>query len=192
MSDAPFTFASPRDAIRWADSLLNSPQVDSHLGSMIARANVKGTNPRYGADGERVTREIARDFAHTISGCLARVPAPESLLYRRIYGKYNQTVELADQLAHLVWDGPGPRGTRELGKVRSLAMIIIEDERRRRRYGSKARIYNRVIAQELRITLKFFDNHYRAYMNDLRAHIDAWISRAEKDFEMNLVEVGAL
>lgn len=179
----PIQFVNARSAIGWADTYARAPKVQSQMGIILrdgVQAKQLSTMDAYGA---LITTRRLDDMAETISCTLAEVPAPEGCIYRAVYGEYRETLGLADQLAHLVYDGPAYGRT--IGQMRSLALLAIHAYWLQERHGRRMRA--RQYAHEIGVSLRTYQRHWLRYTKAMAAHISAWLERAEQDFSARLV-----
>jgi hypothetical protein len=183
----PLQFGSAADAVRWADAYLARDGVKSQAGTIIKRAMERQGAGGVDSNGERITPSRLHDEAATISVILSGVANPAGNLYRHIYGRYPHTLDLADYLARLVWDGPGKCG-RTLSSMRDLATLVIEDTRKRERDWGRLRIVQ--IADAMNITRDSYYSNYRRYADAIREHIQQVLQRVDSEVLAGLVERG--
>lgn len=193
MADAekwPLQFSSPSRAVAWADSFLLQPRVESQFGKIVRQSVERKELSAMDAHGQLITSDRLRDLAETISVCLSAVPNPAGTLYRHVHGRHPHTLQTADQLALLVWDGPGPRGTRTIAKMRVLAALQIESARRKAQRGKGIKTVD--IAQQMRIKRDCYYDNWQGYAELMQEHIRQWLDRADRELTTELTEKGVL
>lgn len=165
----PALFDSISDAVRWADNFLSRPNFKSQIGEIMKG---KVQQNRLG----RRSEVFAQDVAIKISTALAAVPAPEGPTYRIIHGQgHSHRMEVADRLAHMVWDGP--QGGKTIAEMRDVALLIVERVKRWERSGRK--LTYAAIADELGMSRKTYYQKYAKHAQEMTDILYRWISKAE-------------
>lgn len=184
----PIEFAAARFAIHWADTFLREPKLDSQMGK-ITHQHVEAKQLRLMCkQGEVITRHRLQDMAETLSCALSQVPAPQGPAYRAVFGVNHDTLGLADQLAHIVWDGPD--GGKTIAGMRDAALLLLEAERIEQRFGS--RMYVSTIAYNMRTSKRTYYRRYHDYFKLMRTHLHNWLDRADRHYSEILANIGVL
>jgi hypothetical protein len=180
----PRRFISPDQAIRFADSYLDQPNLLSQAGVLLRDSIQRTSPPAVDKHGGRITRERLDDLAGTITGCLMQCDAPEAWAYRYVFGRCKNTEELAEILASRAWDGPG--GNRTIIQMRDLATMVLTDYRQAKQ--GRSRFYYKQMARGLGVSRNVFYQVWRPYVETMRETIAIWLRMADNQFDGELRE----
>ena len=179
--ESPITFKSVAEAVTFADGLL--------IGDSD---KVKGVLTP-GKPGKVPLSEL-RDIASTISVEAARIKFPAGHLFRFVHGRYTHTLDLADHLAHRVWNGPGdgPVASRKtIAMCRQLANIGMLDFRQREQHGRGFPTEQVAKAMNARSRQQFYEQ-WAVENSAIRAAISQLLKQAEAELEIPLRRLGVL
>ncbi len=187
----PRTFKSAAHAVSWADNYLAGAGERnlSQLGAEVKGRNRSQTLPEMDRHGALVTCERLQNQAETISVALSAVDKPPGVLYRHIHGRHNRTIEIASQLAHLVWDGP--ENGKTIAKMRAVALMAVKDKQAEHK-NLVGRVPATLIAANIGVSWVDFKGDWLPYLRQMQDHLSAWMDRAERQLEQDLVEKGIL
>lgn len=142
----PRVFKDASSAVSFADALLNDPGLQSQMSKILKnQVHQNKKNPGGCMDGYQ-------ELAETITVELSRCKKPAANFYRYVYGQYTMPLQLADNLAHKAWKGPGEGKVAEkktIAQCRNLALLLMEKSRQRARYNK--RLSMTAIAQSMKI-----------------------------------------
>jgi len=187
----PRSFIGAAQAVSWADGFLIhlGDRNLSQLGGEVRARNRRTTSPSVDANGELITNTRLLDLAETISVALSTVRNPAGALYRHVYGINRYTLDTADQLAHLVWDGPGKQRQRTIAKMRALALLVIEGKRRQEGGG---RLTKASMIRNINVTRSCYRRSWDPYAAKIAMHVDLWLDNADLALTQALQEKGIL
>ncbi len=182
----PRSFTCAAQAVGWADGYLIAcgEKNLSQLGGEVRARNRRTEPPHVDENGNLVTGERMRDLAETISVTLRTIQNPQGALYRHIYGRNKRTIEVADQIAHRVWDGPA-RG-KTIAKMRDMAMMAVEDHKRRTH--TRGRVPVPQMAESINVEWDEFLEVWLPYLRQMREVIKDWLEQADRALTQELME----
>lgn len=170
----PKQFASPGDAVRWADGFLLS---EGKIRADAAKASM-------------FDYDDYRDLAQTISVALSGVRNPPGIVYRYLWGRAPDMTDIATRIARSTWNTVVDTHGKTFAQLQALTAFTLQEQRRVRQ-GSRLttgemakRMHYRSRRQFLRV--------WQADRDAIRCIIGQWHDEADRDMGLRLTSIGLL